>query len=195
MPRSIKPVAMCFAASRWPFSGSVQSPFSPQRFGLPAPLLPLADGPGLQVELVVVAENAERRDDVLLEILVLVVAPDQHEIRIEVVEDFPQGAEILAEPLAAALRGAEAVVVAEFGEQLGGPVRRVLARRIDIRGVEHPVEDIGQPLVRQAQGRPMRAAEPENFRHLLFLPYRPRHLITGGRPYRCWCETPTEASP
>ena len=141
---------MCFAASRWPFRRSVQSPFSPQRFGLPPRCAAVGDGPGLQVEVVVVAEDAERRDDVLLEILVLVVAPDQHEIRIEVVEDFPQRAEIVAEPFAATLRGAEAVVVAEFGQQFGGPVRRVLARRIDIRRIEHPVEYVREPFVRQA---------------------------------------------
>src|SRR5215467_5922900 len=88
--------------------------------------------PGLQVELVVVAEHAERRDDVLLEVLVLVIAPDQHEIRIEIVEDLADRAEIVAEALAAAIGGPEAVVVAEFGQQLLRPVRRVLVSRIDI---------------------------------------------------------------
>ena len=68
------------------------------------PVAAVRDGPGLQVEFGVVAEDAERRDDVLLEILVLVVAPDQHEIRVEIVEDLADRAEIVAEPLAAALR-------------------------------------------------------------------------------------------
>ena len=153
---------MCFAASRWPFRCNCQSPFSPQRFGLP----PVFVVPREQVEFGVVAEHAERRDDVLTEILVLVVAPDEHEIRVEIIKDFPQRAEIAAEPLAAPRCGAEAAVVAEFGQQLGGPVRRVLARRIDIGGAEHPVEDVRQPLVGQAQGRPMGAAKTENFRHL-----------------------------
>ena len=57
----------------------------------------------VDVEIVVIAEEAEGRDDVLAEILVLVVAPDQHQVRVEIVEDLADRAEIVAEALAAAM--------------------------------------------------------------------------------------------
>ena len=89
---------------------------------------------GCDVELVVVAQEAERRDDVLAEVLVLVVAPDHHQIRVEIVEDLADRAEIVAEALAAAIGRRQPVIVAELGDQLGRPIGRVLARGFDIRG-------------------------------------------------------------
>ena len=47
---------------------------------------------GLALE-VVVGQHAEGRDDVLAEILVLIVAPDDHEIGVEGVQFLPNAAE------------------------------------------------------------------------------------------------------
>src|SRR5947207_5878500 len=72
--------------------------------------------PWLQIQFGIVTEHAERRDDILLEVLVLVVAPHQHEIRVEIVEDLADRPEIIAEALAAALRRRLAVIIAELGQ-------------------------------------------------------------------------------
>src|SRR5436190_22060288 len=81
----------------------------------PRSVAAVGDLPRLQVEFVVVSQHTERRDNVFLEVLVLVVAPDQHEIRVEIVEDLADRAEVVTEPLAAALRRRKPVIVAELG--------------------------------------------------------------------------------
>ncbi len=133
--------------------------------GFAVPVRAVGDGPRLQRNLVVVAEHAEGRDDVFLEVLVLVVAPDQHEIRVEIVEDLADRAEIVAEALAAAIGGAQPIIVAELGQHLFRPVGRVLARGIDVRRLQGALEHAGQPLVGQAQGRPVGDAQSKDFRH------------------------------
>src|SRR5262249_14740607 len=120
--------------------------------------------PGLELEIGVVAEQAKGRNDVFAKILVLVVTPDEDEIRVEVVEDLADGAEVVAKPLAAAVSRRQAVVVAEFGEQLVRPVGPVLVPRLDIRSGQGPLEYARQSFVRQAQRRPMSYAETEDFR-------------------------------
>jgi hypothetical protein len=115
----------------------------------------IAIRPGPQLEIRIVTEQTKRRDDVLAEILVLVVTPDDNEIRIEVVKYLADGAEVVAKALAASVRRRQPVVIAEFGDKLVRPVRPVLVPGLDVWRGESPLEDARQPLVRQAQCRPM----------------------------------------
>jgi len=122
--------------------------------------------PRLQLEIGVVAQQAIGRDDVLAEILVLIVTPHHHDIRVEVVEDLADRTKVVAKALAAAVGGGEAVVIAELGEQFGRPIGRILARGLDIRRAQRGLEHTRQPFVRLAQGRPVGDAETQYFRHL-----------------------------
>jgi hypothetical protein len=69
--------------------------------------------PGLDV-LVVIGEHGERRDDVLLEILVLVVAPHDDQIGLEIVERLARLGEMAAVDLARPGRGRRAPIIAEL---------------------------------------------------------------------------------
>ena len=134
---------------------------------LPGAIAAMAIGlPWLDFDIAVIAQKAEGRDDVLSEILVLVVAPHQHQVRVEIIKDLADRAKIIAETLAAAIGRREAIIIAELGDQLGRPTSRVFARSLDIGGAQCRLEDPGQPLVRGAQGWPMGDAETEYFRHL-----------------------------
>src|SRR4029077_9641118 len=100
------------------------------------------------------------------EILVLIVAPDHDEIRVEVVQYFTDCTEVVAKALAAAICRRQAVIIAQLGDQLVRPVGRVLVPGLDIRSRKCPLEHAGQPFVRQAQRRPMGYAETQYFRHI-----------------------------
>src|SRR5439155_1366695 len=58
----------------------------------------------------VVGEHAERRDDVFLEVLVLVVTPDDDEVRREVVQHAPGPGEPRHEPLPMTARRPDALI-------------------------------------------------------------------------------------
>src|SRR4051812_26298291 len=73
----------------------------------------------------VVRENRERRNAVFAEILVLIVAPDEHEIGLEAIELAPDLAELLDHVVPVPLGMRAAVVVAPLLAR-----RRVPARRI-----------------------------------------------------------------
>src|SRR5215470_16525066 len=63
-----------------------------------AAIAPMAIGlPWPDLEIRVVAKNTEGGDDVLAEVLVLVVAPNENEIRVEIVQDLADRPEIVAE--------------------------------------------------------------------------------------------------
>src|SRR5262245_10762130 len=68
-----------------------------------------------------VGEHAERRDDVFLEVLVLVVAPDQDDVGRELVEALARLAEALDQSLAMTPRRAEPLVRAVLLGHRRGP--------------------------------------------------------------------------
>src|SRR6185369_8715245 len=80
--------------------------------------------PGARLDLVI-GEDAEGRDDVLGEVLVLVVAPDHHDLRAEVVEDLPGVPEVAEEALAMPGRACRAAVVPVLAAHRLGPVARI----------------------------------------------------------------------
>ena len=131
-----------------------------------APRVPGASAmrPGLQF-LVVIGEDRKGRDDVLLEVLVLVVAPHHDDIGVEFVDDAARLGEMRAINLAAPRRRGGAPVVPQFLAQLRRPVRRVLHllghRRVVERGAQHE-----RPVFIGAQHqRAMRAAHSEDLAH------------------------------
>ena len=70
----------------------------------------------------VVGHDAEGRDDIGLEILVLVVAPDDHEVGLKFVEFLPQFAEAPDQPLSGFFRRTQTLVLAELDAHGFGPV-------------------------------------------------------------------------
>ena len=66
-----------------------------------------------------------------MEILVLVVAPDHDEIRVEVGPYLADRAEVIAKALAAGICRRQSVIIAEFGDQLVRPIGAVLVCILD----------------------------------------------------------------
>src|SRR5947207_8426650 len=117
-------------------------------------------------------ENAEGRHPVLAEVLILVVAPDQHEIGVESVERLATFAEAADQPLPVLLGGGERV-----GPLLAhrlGPARRVLQLGGNLIAVQRAVEQPGHLLVRLNKTGIMRDADTENVAH------RATPLVRGG---------------
>ena len=149
--------------------GTCRLPVAAHAEGLVRRLVPRVVGrapvlPGLDV-LVVVGEHGKRRDDVLLEILVLVVAPHDDQIGLEIVERLARLGEMAAVDLARPRRGRRAPIVAELFAQRGRPARRVLHlvghRRVVERGLHHE----GPVLVAAQHHRPVGAAHPQDLAH------------------------------
>ena len=77
----------------------------------------------------VVGEHAERRDDIVLEVLVLIVAPHQDEVGPERVDLLALGAERAEDALAVRLERRDALVVPPFGAHGLGPAGGVFQVR------------------------------------------------------------------
>ena len=129
------------------------------------PGLAAAIPPGLQVEVVVEPINAERRNDVLAEVFVLVIADQHDEVRLEVVDHLPLLAEVRPHPLSVALDRGAAFVVAHLGQHFARPVGAILVLRIDVGRRQDVVEEPEHALGRCAERRIMRGTQPENFAH------------------------------
>ena len=106
----------------------------------------LADGVALAVPRLhlVVGEHAEGRDDVLGEVLVLVVAPDDHHVGAELVEDLARAPEVRDETGAVHGGGRRAAVVPVLAAHGRGPVRRVAVALGQARVAQHRAQD-GRP--------------------------------------------------
>jgi hypothetical protein len=122
--------------------------------------------PRLYREIVIQAQDAKGRDDVLAKILVLVVAPDEHEVRVERVERLADRAEVVGHPRAVALCRRIALIVTELRHELRRPVRRILVRGRHARGRQQAMEARRQTLVGHRQTRVVRATKTENLAHL-----------------------------
>ncbi len=98
--------------------------------------------PGLDVH-VVVGQDSVRRDEVLAEVLVLIIAPDQHHIGLELIQCLPGPFEPLDQrrPMAGR-RGAPLVVCPLAAHQLR-PVRRILLGCRDRGVLERTSQDAG----------------------------------------------------
>src|SRR5271169_2749495 len=132
----------------------------------PAAVAPMAiDLPWLYREIVIEAQDAKGRDDAFAKVFVLVVPPDQHQVRVESVERGADRAEVVGHPRAVAPRGQVALIVGELGHEFSRPVRPVLAIGRHARSRQQAMEARRQPLVRYRQTRVVRAAKTENLAH------------------------------
>ena len=109
---------------------------------------------------VLIGEHGKGRDDVLLEIFVLVVAEHDDHIGLELVERAARLGEVAAIDLARPTRRGRAPIVAEFLAQLRRPVRRVLRRLRHVRVVEGGPHHERPVLVAAQHQRPVRAPQP-----------------------------------
>ncbi len=97
---------------------------------------------------------------------VLVVAPDEYQVRIEIVQRLAHGTEAFGHARTVAARGGDAGVVAEFGEEFGGPVGAIFSLGWDVGRGQQVMEAAGQPFVGQRQPGIMRAAQSDDLCHL-----------------------------
>jgi hypothetical protein len=86
----------------------------------PGVVAPMAIGlQRLDRKIVVQTQDTKGRNDVLAKILVLVIAPDQHQVRVELVERGTDRAKVVGHARAVTLRGRVALIVSEFGHEFG----------------------------------------------------------------------------
>src|SRR5215467_5523256 len=123
-------------------------------------VLPWFDG-----KIVVEAQHAKGGNDIFVEILVLVVAPDEYEVRVERIQSSTDRAEVVGHSHAVALCCRVALVVPELGDELGRPIRRVFVIVRHARCRQQAMEARRQTLVGYRQAGVMRAAETENRTH------------------------------
>src|SRR5712692_2230323 len=106
-------------------------------------------------------EDAERRQQVQLKVLVLVVAPDKDDIGLEFVERAPRRAEGFYLAGAVAGGSASALVVAPFLTHTRWPVLRISQVGWSAVAVERPPQDVGHISVGELQVWCVRAANPK----------------------------------
>ncbi|MEU9149822.1 hypothetical protein AB0D59_04570 [Streptomyces sp. NPDC048417] len=114
---------------------------------------------------VVVGEDAEGGDDLLAEILVLVVAPDHDDVRLELVEGLLAPVESGAQPGTVPGGGSRPFVVAPFLLGQFGPVLGDFAVRRDVGVLQRRLQQVRHVRVGAGQHRVMRQAKTEHFCH------------------------------
>ena len=87
---------------------------------------------GLALHLIV-SQHTERRDDVLFEVLILVIAPDKDKVGLEGVNFFAQFAEAVDQPLPRFLRGCQSFILAILDTHGFRPVGGNLQFRRELR--------------------------------------------------------------
>jgi len=87
----------------------------------------------------IIGQDAERRDDVLFEILVLIISPHDDEIRFKGVDLFPNGAEGAEHPRPMRFVSSNPFIIAEFHTHRLWPIGRILHVLWNARiAVQHP---------------------------------------------------------
>ena len=136
----------------------------------------------------VVRADAVRRDDVLAEVLILVVAPHQDEIRIERVE---RGACTLHPAYkVGAMTGGRggALVGAPFRPHRRGPALRGSKVLRQLRVLQHAPEDSRHAVVAPSQRRIMRDSKRQDFSHR-FLHADQRCGPVVAKQSTCWSQS------
>ncbi len=129
----------------------------------------------------IVGEHAEGRNDVLREVLVLVVPPDDHEIWPEFVERPTGTAKVLDQPRAVGGAGGGAAVVTVLTAHRGRPVGGVAIALGQSRILQDGPEDTGHVLIETVERRVVGHAQAQDFAHVVIPPGgRPR--AAGSRP-------------
>jgi len=110
-------------------------------------------------------QHAERRDDVFLEVFVLVVAPQHEEVRPEVVEKSPHLAEVRHQEFPMLHGGAKPLVTPVLPPHGLGPSGRLSVSFGQRRICERALQDAGHALVAAAERREVRHAETQDLSH------------------------------
>src|SRR5215475_12620383 len=113
----------------------------------------------------VVGENTEGRDDVLGEVLVLIVAPDDDHLRLELVEATARLPELADEGLAVAGRARRATIGAVLAPHRLGPARGITKSLGEAGILENAAKNRRHVLVATGEGRVVRQAEAEDLTH------------------------------
>ena len=115
---------------------------------------------------IVPGQYTEGRNNVLLKVLVLIIAPDQEEVRLEGVDCGPQLAKAGHQPLPMRHGGGEALILAELITHGLGPTAGVLLGRGDPLVVLQHARQAGPPaLIRANQPWEVGHANAENVCH------------------------------
>ncbi|MDX3696512.1 hypothetical protein PV726_40765 [Streptomyces europaeiscabiei] len=114
---------------------------------------------------VVVGQDAEGRDDLLAEVLVLVVAPEHDHVRAELVECLTAAGQIREQPLPVRGGGTDALIVPPFPLGEFGPVVDLLPLGGDVGVLERALEQIRHVCVGTRQHRVVGDAEAKNLCH------------------------------
>src|SRR5262249_40502723 len=125
--------------------------------------------PGLRRHFVI-GHHAKWRNDIFLEILVLIVAPDHDKVRVELVENPPRVAKSGEQALSVARSGRDACVIAVFLAHRLWPTRRMAEFLGDGGIIESAFQDPAHIFVRSRKRRKMGDAEAQNLAHIVFLP-------------------------
>ena len=127
-------------------------------------LLPASLGPGPVLDRFV-REHAERRDDVFLEVLVLVIAPDQDDVRRERVEPPARVAEAGDQRLTMSLRRAQPFVRAVLLSHRGRPAFRPPVALREVWVLHDALEDARHVFVLSSEWRIVRDSETQDRAH------------------------------
>src|SRR5215831_748116 len=114
-----------------------------------------------------VGEYAKWRNDVFLEVLVLVVAPDHDKIGLELVQYPPRISEACNQRLAVAPGGTQPVIIPVFLAHWRRPARGVPQPLRHCGIFEGTFENPTQTFVRARKRRKVGNAEPQNLPHLI----------------------------
>src|SRR5271165_5599416 len=128
-----------------------------------------------------IGHHAKRRDDVFLEVLVLIVAPNHDKVGIELVEHSACIAKPGEQPLAMVSGGGHPRVVTVFLPHRRRPTLRTAERIRDRRIVERAFQNAPHILVRSRKRRKVGDAEPQDLCHIVLLPNDRAARIGFGR--------------
>ena len=119
---------------------------------------------GLEINLVV-GQDAEGGNDVLPEVLVLVVAPEEDEVRVEGIYLLAQLAEGIENLGPVGLVGGDPLVIAPLSLHFRWPVGRILHVLGNAISLEHPDQGPGLVFVGNQSGGIVSSANAKYFSH------------------------------
>ena len=111
------------------------------------------------------SKDAERRYAIFAEVLILVVAPDQNEVRVEQVQSCADSAKSFNRTIAMCGCGPAGLVFCPLLSHLRGPVRWVSGSRWQPWAVQHTLENPGHPFFIANQQGGVRYSQPQDFGH------------------------------
>jgi len=125
---------------------------------------------------------------------VLVVAPDDHHVGTELVEQGTLLAEVVEQGVAVSGRAGGSAVVGVLGAHGGGPARGVAESLGEAGVLEDAAQDAGHVLVQAGERRIVRHAQPEDLGHEMAPGIRVEALAEPYAPVRALVNLPRPAT-